>query len=113
MVTKPLALSVLAALAAMLAGCSTTMVPEQRMAGAGSTLGERVKQLSRGTVWRSVASIPAKFDTHHPQGMVKIGDMLFVSSVEITTPTKRFAQPRGRLRPRLPAPASGICSSST
>jgi hypothetical protein len=54
---------------------------------------ERVMKLSRGTQWKPVAAIPVNFLTHHPQGMVKIGDSLFVSSVEIKTPTKRFPQP--------------------
>jgi Family of unknown function (DUF6454) len=34
-----------------------------------------------------LAEIPIGFKTHHPQGMVKIGDAFFVSSVEITVPT--------------------------
>ena len=34
-----------------------------------------------------------RFDTQHPQGMVKIGDDFYLSSVEIKTPTKRFPQP--------------------
>lgn len=37
--------------------------------------------------------MPVAFRTHHPQGMVKIGDTLFVSSVEIKPRTRRFAQP--------------------
>jgi hypothetical protein len=41
-----------------------------------------------------VATIPINFKTHHPQGMVKIGDTFFVSSVEITVPTKRFPEPK-------------------
>ena len=81
--------------AVALAGCTTTMMTDDRAAAAGATLAERVKQLTRGTTWRSVASIPTQFDTHHPQGMVKLGDTLFVSSVEITTPTKRFEKPQG------------------
>lgn len=93
MLTKWLAVS----LAAMLAACSTPMTSRDGGAGAAPTLGERVRQLSRGTVWRPVASVPASFDTHHPQGMVKIGDTLFVSSVEIVKPTTRFAQPQGDL----------------
>jgi hypothetical protein len=40
-----------------------------------------------------VASIPVGFRTFHPQGLVKIGDTFFVSSVEVTTPTERFAKP--------------------
>jgi hypothetical protein len=58
----------------------------------GAAISERVKKLTRGVQWRQVAAIPVKFNTQHPQGMVKIGDTFFVSSVEIRTPTKRFAQ---------------------
>lgn len=56
-------------------------------------IAERVTKLSRGTQWKPVSAVPINFLTHHPQGMVKIGDTLFVSSVEIKTPTKRFPQP--------------------
>ncbi len=58
-----------------------------------NVLAERVTKLSRGTQWKPVEAIPINFVTHHPQGMVKIGDTLFVSSVEIKEPTKRFPQP--------------------
>ena len=58
----------------------------------GAVISERVKKLTRGVQWRQIAAIPVKFNTQHPQGMVKIGDTLYVSSVEIKTPTKRFAQ---------------------
>ena len=60
---------------------------------AGSMVDERVRKLTRGSPWRQVAAVPVNFLTHHPQGMVKIGDALFVSSVEIKVPTKRFPQP--------------------
>jgi hypothetical protein len=58
-----------------------------------TVLGERVMKLTRGTQWKPVSSTPINFLTHHPQGMVKIGDTMFVSSVEIKVPTKRFPQP--------------------
>ena len=58
-----------------------------------AVLAERVVKLSRGTQWKPVSAVPINFLTHHPQGMVKIGDTLFVSSVEIQQPTKRFPQP--------------------
>jgi hypothetical protein len=58
-----------------------------------NVLAERVMKLSRGTRWKPVTAVPINFLTHHPQGMVKIGDTLFVSSVEIKVPTKRFPQP--------------------
>jgi len=58
----------------------------------GSVVSERVKKLTRSVQWRQVAAVPINFNTFHPQGMVKIGDMLFVSSVDIRTPTKRYPQ---------------------
>ena len=58
-------------------------------------LAARVSGLSRDSVWKQVAAIPIGFPTYHPQGMVKIGDTMFVSSVEVTVPTRRFAQPAG------------------
>ena len=35
------------------------------------------------------------FPAHHPQGLVKIGDRLFFSSVEVTTPPRRGAGGEG------------------
>ena len=61
-------------------------------AGADSVVGDRVKQLTRAMPWKQVATIPVNFNTQHPQGMVKIGDTFYVTSVEIKTPTKRFPQ---------------------
>lgn len=57
------------------------------------TLAGRVTKLTRDAPWRRVGSVPIGFKTYHPQGMVKIGDMLFVSSVEVTTPVRRLATP--------------------
>jgi Family of unknown function (DUF6454) len=58
-----------------------------------SIVATRVMLLTRTSTWTKVSATPVGFDTHHPQGMVKVGDTLFVSSVEVTTPTKRLAQP--------------------
>jgi hypothetical protein len=58
-----------------------------------STIAERVLRLTRDSPWKLVASVPIRFTTHHPQGMVKIGDTLFVSSVEIKVRTTRLPQP--------------------
>lgn len=57
-------------------------------------LGERVLKLTRGTKWNEVAAIKINFKTHHPQGMIKIGDDFFVSSVEIVKSTTRYPEPR-------------------
>lgn len=55
---------------------------------------EGVTTLTRGTAWKQVAAIPIAFPTFHPQGMVKIGDDFFVSSVNIIKPTTKYSSPR-------------------
>jgi hypothetical protein len=55
-----------------------------------SVVAERVMKLTRDAPWKPVTSIPIGFPTYHPQGMVKIGDTFFVSSVEVKVPTTRF-----------------------
>jgi hypothetical protein len=42
----------------------------------------RLGSLSRTSVWTLTTSAPMRFDTFHPQGMVKIGDTFIVSSVD-------------------------------
>jgi hypothetical protein len=59
---------------------------------ARSTVADRMEALTRDSSWKLVAAVPMKFTTHHPQGMVKIGDTLFVSAVEIKVRTRRLAQ---------------------
>ena len=58
-----------------------------------SLVSERVMMLRRDSSWTPVTPISVGFVTHHPQGMVKVGDAFYVSAVEVTIPTKRFAQP--------------------
>jgi len=47
-----------------------------------SVLADRVTELTRTSVWKAVTKVPVKFRTYHPQGMVKIGDTFYVSSVD-------------------------------
>jgi len=61
-----------------------------------SIVAERVRRLTRDSRWPLMRSVPIRFRTYHPQGMVKIGEEVFVSSVEVKTPPERFAQPDGR-----------------
>jgi len=48
-----------------------------------SAVAEGVGALTRDSAWRLVQTIPIRFRTFHPQGMVKIGTTWFVSSVEV------------------------------
>ena len=77
-----------------------------------ATVDERVRKLTRDSSWQPVASVPMKFPAHHPQGMVKIGDTLIVSSVEVNVPTRRLTPPAGGYD-GTPAKAPVTCSRST
>jgi Family of unknown function (DUF6454) len=46
-------------------------------------LADRVGRLTRAAQWTRINAIPVRFKTFHPQGMVKIGDRFFVTSVEV------------------------------
>jgi hypothetical protein len=72
---------------------ASTVVASSDVA-ASELVAERIQKLTRAVRWRPLATIPINFKTHHSQGMVKIGDTFFVSSVEITVPTKRFPEPK-------------------
>ncbi len=61
------------------------------LALADPSIADRITALTRASSWTLERSIPMAFPAHHPQGMVKIGDRLFFSSVEVTTPPKRGA----------------------
>jgi Family of unknown function (DUF6454) len=79
--------------AAMIIAAASLVAPPPA-AAADTALGERVLKLTRGTKWNEVAALKIAFKTHHPQGMVKIGDEFFVSSVEILKATTRYPEPR-------------------
>ena len=58
-----------------------------------STVAERVLLLTRSSAWTRVADMRLSFRTFHPQGMVKIGDVFYISSVEVRVPTTRYPTP--------------------
>jgi hypothetical protein len=60
-----------------------------------AVVGDRVATLTRESSWTLERAIPVAFPAHHPQGLAKIRDRLFFSSVEVTTPPKRGAGGNG------------------
>ncbi|MBH0231727.1 DUF6454 family protein [Halobacillus yeomjeoni] len=50
------------------------------------------KELTRSTEWKKESEVDLNFDVFHPQGMTKIGDKYFMSSVEIEERPKKYAQ---------------------
>ena len=53
------------------------------LASPPSGVADRVTTLTRQSIWTPAGSIRVQFRTWHPQGLVKIGDTFFVSSVEV------------------------------
>ena len=45
---------------------------------------EKISQLRPDTPWQKMAAVKLQFPGFHPQGMVKIGDSFFMSSVQVT-----------------------------
>lgn len=76
----------LAACAAV-AGCA--------MAAPTTTFTNQLMRIDRSTAWKPAGAVLVGFETYHPQGMIRIGDEFFVSSVEIRRPPVRYPQPRG------------------
>jgi hypothetical protein len=83
--------------AAIVIAIGTTSSPAARpvQPAPASDLASRITALGRDSPWKLTRTIPVRFRTYHPQGMVRIGDTLVFSSVEVRVATKRLAQPAG------------------
>ncbi len=57
-----------------------------------SDLVTRFKELTKATEWRLVETVEMRFPTHHPQGMVVVGDQMFFSAVEVIVATEQYGR---------------------
>jgi uncharacterized protein DUF6454 len=78
-----------------LAVTTTVVTAQSAIVDTRSIVADRVPTITRDSVWHPVATIPVAFRAFHPQGMVKIGETFFVSSVEVTTRTTPLTPPQG------------------
>lgn len=87
-----------AAIAAiLLIGSVSTALAMPQLYNAGTEerkLTDQFQQLSRSTKWQQKEKINLQFNTYHPQGMTRIGDLYYMSSVEIIEKTVKYDQPR-------------------
>lgn len=60
----------------------------------GNQLEKNFKQLSRNTVWEQKEKVDLNFNTFHPQGMTKIGDLYYMTSVEIIEKPVKYDHPQ-------------------
>ena len=58
------------------------------------SLSNSLMKLTRAHKWEQVATHALGFSTYHPQGFARVGNDLFLSSVEITEPTTRYQSPQ-------------------
>jgi hypothetical protein len=49
----------------------------------GTALAATVGSLTRTTSWHLVDELPLRFDSHHPQGMARVGSTWWISTVDI------------------------------
>lgn len=52
-----------------------------------------IARSDRTTRWRQAAAVPLRFHAHHPQGMTRVGEYLYISSVEVIEPTVPLPKP--------------------
>ncbi|MGW9331484.1 DUF6454 family protein [Bosea sp. NPDC055594] len=82
--------TVLTGLTALAAAALSLPAASPPAHAADPALNTLIPKLTRGTQWTQKSAVALQFPTHHPQGMVKIGDAFFISSVEIKKPTTRY-----------------------
>ena len=82
---------VLAAVAALALTAGVALATHDGASGqAGDARVEALfEQTTRSTQWELVERVRLGFDAHHPEGVVKVGDRFFLSTVEVTEPTVR------------------------
>ena len=59
----------------------------------GAQLSSLFKKLTNNTKWNFTKEIKMKWLGGHPQGLVKVGDYYYVSTVNILEPTVKYPQP--------------------
>ena len=75
------------------AACALGLMSIAPSASPGRLVSERFQQLTRAAAWQPAGARVLAFDTFHPQGLVKVGNAFYLSSVEVIAPTSRVAQP--------------------
>jgi hypothetical protein len=82
-----------AALAAVLVVAAAVLPGWAAGSARDAALVDALERATRNTPWTVVQRVPLVFETHHPQGFARVGNRLFLSSVEVIEPPQRFPQP--------------------
>ncbi|MDN4595418.1 DUF6454 family protein [Polycladomyces subterraneus] len=73
---------------------AVTMAQPDHAETKDALLPDKFQQLSRSTKWQQIEKIDLPFNVYHPQGMTRIGDLYYMSSVEIIEKPVKYDQPR-------------------
>jgi hypothetical protein len=85
----------LALTAALIVAITSGTAAPASAAPRDSALADAITKTTRGTAWTKTRTIPLTFETYHPQGFARVGDRLFLSSVEIIEAPVRYPSPVG------------------
>ena len=85
--------AVAAALAAALITAAAVLAGGALGGPRDAPLVEAIERASRSTQWTVVRRLPLDFETYHPQGLARVGERLFLSSVEVIEPPVRYPEP--------------------
>src|SRR4029079_2014937 len=61
--------------------------------GRDSDVTRAFQATDRSTAWKLVQRLPLKFPTYHPQGIALVGDLIFLSSVEVLEAPVKYPVP--------------------
>jgi hypothetical protein len=76
------------------AALAASLVLSTPLAASAEDLATAFRTLTNATRWEKIGETPLAFEDHHPQGMVKVGDAFYVSSVRIIERTQRYDTPQ-------------------
>ncbi len=82
-----------ALMVAMVAAATVAVATQAERSLLGGDEDTQVDSLFRDTTrsseWRLVERVKLGFDAHHPEGLARVRDRFFLSTVEVTEPTVR------------------------
>lgn len=61
--------------------------------GEGTEVASLFSETTRSSQWQLVERVKLGFDAHHPEGLARVGDRFYLSTVEVTEPTVRCPAP--------------------
>jgi uncharacterized protein DUF6454 len=76
-----------------LAGVLLTGLTTADASGKDSDVARAFEATTRSTAWTQVARVPLKFPTYHPQGFALVGDLIFMTSVEVLEAPVKYPEP--------------------